>query len=239
MVGVFRQPAGFPNGNAYDREGRLITCEQGARRIVRTEHDASLTVLADSYAGRALNSPNDMAIDHTGAIWFTDPPYGINNSYEGRRGTEEQGGSFVYRIDPTELRVDRVADGFERPTGIAFAPGEEWLYIADSRASTIQRFRCRGDSLADGESFVRSAVPSLDSMALDEDGRIWIGALDGVHCYDPDGTLLGKIRLPDAASHVAFGGVENNVLYVCATTSLCAFMLTVRGLASAAPRSPN
>lgn len=232
-VGVFRQPAGFPNGNTYDREGRLITCEQGARRVVRTEHDASITVLADSYAGRPLNSPNDVVVDHAGAIWFTDPPYGIGGHYEGRRAAEEQGGSFVYRVDPTDLRVDRVADGFERPTGIAFAPGEQWLYVADSRASTIQRFRWNGDALTEGDTFVHGAAPSLDSMALDEDGRIWIGALDGVHCYDPDGSLLGKIRLPDAASHVEFGGAGNNVLYVCATTALCTFMLPVRGLASA------
>lgn len=232
-VGVFRQPAGFPNGNTYDREGRLITCEQGARRVVRTEHDASFTVLADTYAGRPLNSPNDVVVDRVGAIWFTDPPYGISGNYEGRRGAEEQGGSFVYRVDPSDLRIDRVAGGFERPTGIAFAPGEEWLYVADSRASTIQRFRRDGERLGEGEPFVLGAAPSLDSMALDEDGRIWIGALDGVHCYDPDGALLGKIRLPDAASHVEFGGAECNVLYVCATTAMCAFMLTVRGLTAA------
>ena len=231
-VGVFRQPAGFPNGNTFDREGRLITCEQGARRLTRTEHDASVTVLADEYAGKPLNSPNDVVVDHAGAIWFTDPPYGIGGHYEGRQAAEEQGGSFVYRVDPNDLRVDRVAGGFERPTGIAFAPGEQWLYVADSRTSTIQRFRAGGDGLGEGEQFVRGAAPSLDSMAIDEDGRIWIGALDGVHCYDPDGSLLGKIRLPDAASHVEFGGPENNVLYVCATTALCSIMLPVRGLAA-------
>ena len=109
---------------------------------------------------------------------------------------------------------------------------KQWLYVADSRTSTIQRFRRTGATLAESEHFVDGAAPSLDSMAIDEDGRIWIGALDGVHCYDPDGSLLGKIRLPDAASHVEFGGAENNVLYVCATTALCAFMLPVRGLAS-------
>ena len=231
-VGVFRQPAGFPNGNIFDREGRLITCEQGARRLVRTEHDASITVLADSYAGRPLNSPNDVVVDHAGGIWFTDPPYGIGGHYEGRRATEEQGGSYVYRVDPTDLRVDRVAGGFERPTGIAFAPDEQWLYVADSRTSTIQRLRVDGTAFTEGEPFVRGEAPSLDSMAIDEDGRIWIGALDGVHCYHPDGSLLGKIRMPDPASHVEFGGAENNVLYVCATTTLCAFMLPVRGLAS-------
>jgi gluconolactonase len=231
-VGVFRHPAGFPNGNTFDREGRLVTCEQGARRVVRTEHDASITVLADDYADKPLNSPNDVVVDHAGAIWFTDPPYGIGGHYEGLRAAEEQNGSFVYRVDPTDLSIERVAGGFERPTGIAFSPDEEWLYVADSRTSTITRFRRTGDTLADGETFVRGAAPSLDSMAIDEDGRIWIGALDGVHCYDADGSLLGKIRLPDAASHVAFGGTENNVLYACATTALCTYMLPVRGLAA-------
>jgi gluconolactonase len=235
-VGVFRHPAGYPNGTAYDRQGRILVCEQGRRRITRTEHDGTITVIADSYQGSPLNSPNDLVVRTDGTIYFTDPPYGISGNYEGVRADPEQADNRVYRIGIDGV-LTAVADGFQRPTGIGLSPDERWLYVADSRTSTIRAFLVAADgTVSNGRTLVTGATPSLDSMAIDEFGRIWIGALDGVHCYDSDsGELLGKIRLPDAASHVEWGGRTGNTLFVCATTALCAIRLTVRGAATATP----
>lgn len=230
VIGVFRHPAGFPNGTAYDRQARLLVCEQGRRRVTRTEHDGTIVVLADSYHGLPLNSPNDLVVHASGDIYFTDPPYGISGDYEGRRALPEQTQNRVYRIGANG-ELTAVADGFQRPTGIGLSPDGSRLYVADSRASTIRVFAVAADGTLTGDDLlVTSPTPSLDSMAIDEFGRIWIGALDGVHCYDPQsGELLGKIHLPDAAAHVEWGGPGGNTLFVCATTALCAIRLTVRG----------
>jgi gluconolactonase len=236
-VSVFRQPAGYSNGNTVDREGRLVTCEHGNRRVTRTEHDGSTTVLASHYDGRRLNSPNDVVVRSDGSIWFTDPSYGIDSDYEGHRAESEIGACHVYCVDPRTGDVRIAADDFVRPNGIAFSPDERRLYVADTGASHgkdgprhIRVFDVDPDGrLSGGEVFATCTSGLFDGFRLDADGRIWTSAGDGVHCYDPDGTLLGKILVPEVVANVAFGGPKRNRLYICATTSLYAIMLQING----------
>ena len=158
-VGVFREDSGYANGNTIDRQGRLVTCEQGNRRVTRTEHDGSVTVLADAYQGKRLNSPNDVVVRADGSIWFTDPSYGIDSDYEGNAGESELGGCFVFRLDPTtgELRV--VADDFVRPNGLAFSPDESRLFIADTRQEP-SHIRVFDVSESGALSVARSTAPA-------------------------------------------------------------------------------
>ncbi len=230
-TGVFRQPAGYTNGNTRDAHGRLLSCEHGNRRITRTEHDGSTTVIADRYQGKRLNSPNDLVVTDDGAVWFTDSSYGIDSDYEGIRAESEIGACHVYRVDPASGECQIVADDFLRPTGIGFAPDGQRLYIGDSRANHIRAFDVKGNALTGGDVFATNSVGSFDGFRLDTTGRIWIAAGDGVHCFEPDGTLIGKIRLPEMAANVEFGGPKRNRLFICASTSVYSIMLTVNGAA--------
>jgi gluconolactonase len=228
-TGVFRQPAGYSNGNTRDAQGRLLTCEHANRRITRTEHDGSITVIAERYQGKRLNSPNDLVLADDGAVWFTDSSYGIDSDYEGIRAETEIGACHVYRVDPSSGECRIVANDFVRPTGIGFAPDGTRLYIGDSRANHIRVFDVKDKALAGGEVFATNTVGSFDGFRLDTAGRVWIAAGDGVHCFEPDGTLIGKIRLPEMAANVAFGGPKRNRLFICASTSVYSIMLTVNG----------
>jgi gluconolactonase len=238
MTGVFRQPAGNANGNTVDRQGRLVTCEHGHRRVTRTEHDGSITVIADRYQGKRLNSPNDVVVKSDGSIWFTDPAYGLDSDYEGHRNESEIGGCHVYRVDPTtgELRI--VADDFVRPNGIAFSPDERQLYIVDTGWTHqqdgprhIRVFDVAEDGrLSGGQVFATCAKGLFDGLRFDEAGRIWTSAGDGVHCYEPDGTLIGKVLVPEVVANVAWGGAKRNRLFICGTTSLYSIMLPVNGV---------
>ncbi len=134
-VSVFRTETNFINGNTRDRQGRLVSCEHGGRRVIRTEPDGSLTVIADSYSGKKLNSPNDVVVKSDGTIWFTDPDYGIMSDYEGFKADMEQDGRYVYQVDPKTAVVKVVADDFVKPNGLAFSEDEKTLYIADSGRS--------------------------------------------------------------------------------------------------------
>jgi gluconolactonase len=236
-VSVFRHPAGYSNGNTVDLQGRLISCEHGNRRVSRTEHDGSITVIASHYQGKRLNSPNDAVVKSDGSIWFTDPAYGIDSDYEGHKAESEIGACHVYRVDPHSGEIGVVADDFVRPNGIAFSPDERRLYVADTGATHVKdgprHIRVfdvsDGGGLSGGKVFATATAGLFDGMRLDEAGRIWTSAGDGVHCYDPDGTLLGKILVPEAVANVVFGGVKRNRLYICGTTSLYAIMLPVNG----------
>jgi gluconolactonase len=236
-VSVFRHSSGYSNGNTVDRQGRLVTCEHGNRRVTRTEHDGSITVLASHYQGKRFNSPNDVAVKSDGSIWFTDPAYGIDSDYEGHKAESEIGDCHVYRIDPHTGDVRMVAGDFVRPNGIAFSPDERRLYVADTGATHVKdgprHIRAfdvddRGN-LSGGNVFATCTQGLFDGFRLDEAGRIWTSAGDGVHCYDSDGTLIGKILVPEAVANVVFGGPKRNRLYICATTSLYATMLPVNG----------
>jgi gluconolactonase len=237
-VGVFRSPAGYSNGNTIDRQGRLVTCEHGNRRVSRTEHDGSITVLADRFEGRRLNSPNDAVVRSDGTIYFTDPAYGIDSDYEGHKAASEIGACHVYRIDPRSGAITIAADDFVRPNGLAFSPDERTLYIVDTGATHkpdgprhIRRFAvAENGTLSGGELFAECTSGLFDGFRVDEDGRIWTSAGDGVHCYEPDGTLIGKILVPEVVANVVFGGPKRNRLFICATTSLYAFLTCVNGV---------
>jgi gluconolactonase len=230
-VGVLRQPADHTNGRTLDRLGRLVNCEQGTRRVTRTEHDGSVTVLADRYRGDRFNSPNDVVERSDGSIWFTDPSYGIDSDYEGNRAPAELDGCHVYRIDP-DGDVHRVADDFDRPNGLAFSADEATLYIADSRRKHIRRFTVvDGGALSGGDVFVTCDAGTFDGLRLDAEGRIWAAAHDGLHCFSPDGTLLGKLHVPEIVSNVTFGGIRRNFLYLTASTSVYGLKVNINGAA--------
>ena len=205
--------------------------------MTRTEHDGSVTVLASHYQGKRLNSPNDVVVKSDGSIWFTDPAYGIDSDYEGHKAESEIGACHVYCIDPQTGDVRSVADDFVRPNGIAFSPDERRLYVADTGATHVKdgprhiRVFDVDDQggLSDGSIFATCTQGLFDGFRLDEAGRIWTSAGDGVHCYESDGTLIGKILVPEAVANVVFGGLKRNRLYICATTSLYAIMLPVNG----------
>lgn len=236
-VGVFRAPSRYANGNTVDREGRLVTCEQGERRVIRLEHDGALTVIADRFEGRRFNSPNDVVVRSDGSIWFTDPTYGIDSNYEGHKAESEIGANNVYRVDAHTGAVTLVADDFLQPNGLAFSPDERRLYIADSGATHdpshprhIRVFDVGDDGvLRDGAVFATLEDGMFDGFRCDEDGCVWAGTHGGVHCYAPDGTLLGIVRTPERVANVCFGGAKRNRLFIAATTSLYAVLLPVSG----------
>jgi gluconolactonase len=229
-VGLFRQPAGFTNGHTLDGHGRLVSCEHGNRRVTRTEHDGSITVIADRFDGKRLNSPNDVVVRSDESIWFTDPAYGIDSDYEGHRATSEIGACNVYRVDPTSGEVVRVGDDFERPNGLAFSLDESHLYIADTRRNHIRVFPVnKRGRLGKGRLFAECTAGNFDGIRLDDAGRVWAGVGDGVHCFDPDGTLIGKIHLPEGAANLTFGGPQRNRLFITATTSLYSIRFNVNG----------
>jgi gluconolactonase len=228
-VSVFRSPARYTNGHTLDRQGRLVSCEQGARRVTRTELDGSVTVLADRWEGKRFNSPNDAVVSSDGAVWFTDPPYGITSDYEGHRAEPEIDGCHVYRIDPVSGEVERVADDFERPNGLAFSPDERRLYIADTARGHIRSFAVEGASLSGGEVFAESPGGNFDGLRTDVEGRVWAAAAD-VNCFHPDGTHLATLPIPQpAVSNLVFGGPKRNRMFVCATDSVYSILLGTNG----------
>ncbi|WP_216214854.1 SMP-30/gluconolactonase/LRE family protein [Amycolatopsis aidingensis] len=228
-VGVFRQPSGYSNGNTVDRQGRMLTCEQGNRRVTRTEHDGSITVLADRFRGKRFNSPNDLVEAADGAVWFTDPDYGISSDYEGLRAESEIGACNVYRVDPVG-GVTVVADDFVRPNGLAFSPDGSLLYVADTRAGHIRVFEvtARG-TLSGGAELARCAAGKFDGIRVDLEGRLWAATGEGLHCFAPDGTLLGALKVPEEVANLVFGGPKRNRLFICASTSVYSIMLNVTG----------
>jgi gluconolactonase len=238
-VSVFRNPSNNSNGNSVDRQGRLVSCEHLLRRVTRTEHNGSITVIADRYDGKRFNSPNDVVVKSDGSIWFTDPPYGILIDYEGGTAASEIGNNNVYRVDGTTGKVAIVNDDFDKPNGLAFSPDEKYLYIADTGASHkaggpkhIRRLEVSADGQTLGKSkiFADCANGMFDGFRLDRDGRIWTSAGDGVHCYLPDGTLIGKILIPELVANVTFGGAKLNRLFICGTTSLYSIYLAINGI---------
>ncbi|WP_112137468.1 SMP-30/gluconolactonase/LRE family protein [Glycomyces dulcitolivorans] len=229
-VSVFRSPAGYTNGHTLDRQGRLVSCEHGARRVTRTELDGSVTVLADRWEGKRFNSPNDVVVDSTGAVWFTDPPYGITSDYEGHRAEPEIDGCHVYRIDPSSGEVARVADDFQRPNGLAFSPDERTLYIADTAGGHLRSFAVEDGRLSGGGVFAESPGGNFDGLRVDIEGRVWAAAAD-VYCFDPDGTHLATLPIPQpAVSNLVFGGPKRNRLFVTATDSVYSILLNTNGV---------
>ncbi|CAN5368655.1 SMP-30/gluconolactonase/LRE family protein [soil metagenome] len=232
-VGVFRQPAGNTNGHTVDRQGRLVSCEHGGRRVSRTEHDGSITVIADNYQGKKLNSPNDVVVKSDGSIWFSDPSYGIESDYEGNKGISEIGRNNLYRVDSDTGEVTIAADDFVAPNGLAFSPDESILYVSDTGSSQTRHMRAfevnADGTLSNSRVFAVCTAGVFDGFRCDDAGRIWTSAADGVHCYHPDGTLFGKVLVPEVVANVEWGGAKRNNLFICGTTSLYSIMLPVVG----------
>lgn len=237
-VSVFRFPSNFVNGNTRDRQGRLISCEHGGRRVVRTEVDGTLTILADRYQGKRLNSPNDVVVRSDGSIWFTDPTYGIKSDYEGYRAEPEQATRNVYRLDPETGALEAVITDFGQPNGLAFSPDETRLYVADSASSHdvtaprhIRVFNVVGEkTVANGRVFCSLDNGLPDGFRIDVQGNLWTSAGDGVHCFSPEGTLLGKILVPQTVANLTFGGPRRNRLFITATTSVYSVFVATNGV---------
>lgn len=235
-VEVFRQPAGFPNGQTRDRDGRLITCSHHRRCVMRTELDGAVTVVADRFNDKRLNSPNDVVVKSDGTIWFSDPPYGIQSDYEGGKQVQEQPAR-VYRLDPRTGSLNIVADDFDGPNGLCFSPDERRLYIVDTGilfAETpvrhIRVFDVDEDGrLRNGRVFHTVSPGNADGIRCDEDGNVWSSAGDGVHCIDPSGALLGKIKVPYTVANLTFGGRGRCRLFICASQALFAIYTNQRG----------
>ncbi len=259
-VTVFRRPSRNSNGNTFDFQGRQLTCEHFSRRVVRWEHDGSMTVLVDNYNGKRLNSPNDLVPHPDGSIWFTDPPYG-NSLYEGqpdedgpfnpRLGTTDAGGeqqelpTSVYRIDPSG-RIDLITDELARPNGLCFSPDYRKLYVCDTGpgprdikvfdvtdANTVTNARVFTDMRVDGVHC------GPDGLRADVHGNLWCASAagevglgySGVLVFTPQGQLIGRIRLPESCANVCFGGPKRNRLFMTASQSIYALYVNTQGAA--------
>lgn len=237
-VSVAMQPSNFANGHTRDRQGRMVSCEHGTRRVTRTELDGTVTVLADQFEGKRLNSPNDVVVKSDGSIWFTDPSYGIISDYEGYLSPQEQPVRGVYRLDGETGAATLVIDDFIQPNGLAFSPDESVLYVADSGAShdpaALRHIRAftvveDGRRVEEIGPFAVIDVGIPDGFRVDSEGWIWCSAGDGVQVFDERGKLCGKIRVPQTVSNLTFGGQRRNRLFITATTSLYAVYVNARG----------
>ena len=234
-VSVARQPSRFENGHTRDREGRLVSCSHHGW-ISRTELDGTITILADRYGGRRLNSPNDVVVKSDGTIWFSDPHYGLNTDYEGGKREAELPPN-LYRFDPGTGALEVVADDFEGPNGLCFSPDERRLYVAETGRQFdpepkqfIRVFDVEdGRRLARGREFARISPGNADGVRCDQEGNLWSSAGDGVHCLDPSGTLLGKIKVPSRVSNLTFGGRNRSQLFICASHTLYSIYVNRRG----------
>jgi gluconolactonase len=242
---VFRSPSNFANGLARDRQGRLLACEHLGRRVTRTEYDGSITVLAESYNGKRLNSPNDIVCQSNGAIWFTDPPFGIGGHWEGEKATPELPHG-VYRIDPASGKLQMVLDDLAGSNGLCFSPDEKRLYVVEGRAQPSRKVWVY-DVAADGRlgnkrvHIDANGPGALDGMRCDEDGNLWCGwgsngspgavsaDLDGVMVFNPQGKAIGHIRLPERCANLCFGGAKRNRLFMASCHSLYALYVETRG----------
>jgi gluconolactonase len=239
-LSVFRAPSNYTNGNTRDREGRLVSCEHDTRRVTRTELDGRITVLIDRFQGKRLCAPNDVVVAADGAVWFTDPGYGIDGPYEGHKAEPELPCN-VYRLDAATGQASVVADDFIRPNGLCFSPDERLLYIVDSGISHggpahIRVFDVDGATLRNGRVFADDFRPGMtDGARCDIDGNVWCSmgwgdpAEDGVRCYAPDGALIGKIHLPEGCANLCFGGKKRDRLFMTASTSVYALYVNDEG----------
>jgi gluconolactonase len=236
-VGVFRKPSGYANGNTRDRQGRLITCEHGGRRVSRTEYDGTIAALADAYEGKPLNSPNDVVVKSDGSVWFTDPPFGLLGWYEGYPAKQELPMN-VYRVDASgEMSV--VEAEVNRPNGLCFSPDESILYLVESGTAPRNVYAYDvmdgGGRLANRRKLIDVGPGTPDGMRCDVDGNLWMGwgmgdaALDGVAVFNPDGRLIGRIDLPERCANLCFGGLHRNRLFMAASKSVYALYVNTQG----------
>lgn len=233
-VTTFRQPSHYANGHTRDRQGRLVSCEHGHRRVTRTEHDGRITTLAHGLGHKALNSPNDVIVARDGGVWFTDPHYGIMTDYEGYREPQLLP-CHVYRVDPGTGCIEAVITDMHCPNGLCFSPDESLLYVADTgRMFGDDPRHIRVHDMLDGRPvngrfFAKPDRGCADGIRTDSDGNLWSSAGDGVHCFAPDGRLLGKILVPETVSNLCFGGRAKHRLFITATSSVYSVVLNRSG----------
>ncbi|MEP2890101.1 SMP-30/gluconolactonase/LRE family protein [Tateyamaria sp.] len=235
-ISVYRASSNYSNGHTRDLQGRLISCEHGTRRVTRTEYDGSITVIADQFDGKPLNSPNDVVVKSDGSIWFSDPHYGIMTNYEGFQSPQENP-CVVYRFTPETGTLETMVTDMNCPNGLAFSPDESLLYVADTGrmytddAQHIWVYDCAPDGAISGGRLFHTIDPGIaDGIRVDTDGNLWSSAADGVHCIAPDGHVMGKIRVPELVSNICFGGRAKHQLYITATTSLYCITLNRQGI---------
>lgn len=237
-VRVFSYNSHYANGQTMDAEGRRIACEHLTRSVVRYTHAGDREVLADSHEGLRLNSPNDVVVAEDGAVWFTDPTYGILSDYEGRRSTPEQPGCHVYRIDPATGAVEAQITTMQKPNGLAFSPSEDRLYVADSSASHDDQghrhimaydIGPNGTVTCSGSVILQVSNGVPDGLRVDEFGNLWVSSGAGVEVFASDGTALGVLNLPEPAANLCFGGPKGNRLFVTASSSVYAVYTAVCG----------
>jgi gluconolactonase len=238
-VSVFRKPSNFANGNTRDRQGRLITCEHGGRRLTRTEYDGCVTVLIDSFDGKRLNSPNDVVVKSDGSIWFTDPPFGILGNYEGYKAEPEIEPN-IYRLDPETRNAVIVAEGVLGPNGLCFSPDEKILYVVESRGIPSRKILAYdvadgGRKIVNKRVLIDAGPGTPDGMRCDADGNLWCGwgmgsaELDGVLVFAPDGQPIGRITLPERCANLCFGGAKRNRLFMASSQSIYALYVNTQG----------
>jgi len=234
-VTVFHNPSGFSNGNTFDFEGRQLSCEHGNRRVVRYEYSGAITVIADKFQGKRLNSPNDIVVHPDGSIWFTDPTYGINGYYEGFKADSEIKPA-VYRVDGKTGQMDKVTDEPDGPNGICFSPDYKKVYVADTGAPAETRvYDMDGKGLRNGKTFVKLDMPggggrsAADGIRCDIDGNVWAGARPGVQIIAPNGERIGMIRMPETCANICFGGTRRNRLFMAGSQSLYAVYVNTVG----------
>ena len=237
LVSVYRKPANYTNGHTRDRQGRLISCEHGTRRVTRTEYDGTVTVLIDNFGGKRFNAPNDAVVHPDNHIWFTDPGYGILKNYEGHKAEFELPTS-VYRLNPDTGEATVATEEIERPNGLCFSPNYDKLYIADtgSPKNIVVYDVVNGERLNNKQVFADMAPGAADGLRCDIDGNLWAGTgwvgegYDGVHIFAPDGTLIGKIHLPEICANICFGGVKRNRLFMAGSQSLYSVYVEAQGV---------
>ncbi|NBS55638.1 MAG: SMP-30/gluconolactonase/LRE family protein [Betaproteobacteria bacterium] len=234
---VFRKPSNYANGHTRDRQGRIVSCEHGGRRISRTEHDGTVTTVADSFQGKRLNSPNDLVVKSDGSIWFTDPTFGILGWYEGAKATPESPMN-VYRVDASGA-IELAIEGINQPNGLAFSPDEKILYVVESRSDPRKILAydiVDGRKAVNGRVFIDAGPGTPDGFRVDVDGNLWCGwgmgeaGLDGVHIFNPDGKRIGRIDLPERCANLCFGGVHRNRLFMAASTSVYSLYVNTQGV---------
>jgi gluconolactonase len=247
----FRYPANNSNGNTFDYQGRQVACEHGTHRVVRYEHDGTVTVLAETFNGKPLNAPNDIVVHpNDGSIWFTDPGYGSLLNYEGQRVKAETPQPFqkeaIYRIDAATGKIDKLAEEPFKPNGICFSNDYKRLYVADTGSSHYEAakniiwcYDIDGKRVKGARTFANMELNGKsgfsDGIRCDEDGNVWSSAgwvgdgYDGVHIFAPSGERIGQIRLPEICSNVCFGGSKRNRLFMTGSQSLYAVFVETRG----------
>lgn len=231
---VFREPSGKANGHAWDREGRLVSCEHLNRRVSRTNADGTVEALAETYRGGRLNSPNDLVVHSSGNLYFSDPPYGIQSPDFGQIAEQDQPLNGLYLLRPGAAAPELVGNDFDRPNGLAFSPDESLLYVADTPRYHVRVFEVQADGkLSGGRVFAEfeeaAGAGRPDGMKVDRWGNLWTTGPGGMWVVAPDGEVLAQLKFPEKTANCAWGDDDGQSLYVTASTSVYRLRTRLKG----------